>query len=162
GDGDLEPPLETAGGGQGNLHVLRSSTTRMLVRKERLELSRVTPPAPKADASTSSATFARVKGAAIIAAAQTKKRGHPAGCPRFEVGRGLLVVEGIAEGDVPGGQVVIQLDAGTEREGVREVVTAVHDQRGAVPHVVQVDVVHEAFGLEALRQPSAHACLEGV
>ena len=78
GNRHFEAAFKSARGGQRNLHInsLSIVNARRVVRKERLELSRVTPLEPKSSASTSSATFAPVplrsesghaRGARIIA-----------------------------------------------------------------------------------------------
>ncbi len=82
--GDMQSPLELAQCLQGHLHTLRflAMVRRCLahgalVRKERLELSRLSAPAPKAGASTNSATFAP-GFAKQISIAQTSSPRHEA------------------------------------------------------------------------------------
>ena len=88
GHRDFQTPLETAGGRSEKPASIQSSTHTdprteirnhpatlgTLVRKERLELSRVAPPAPKAGASTSSATFARVPRGRADYSSRSKQR----------------------------------------------------------------------------------------
>src|SRR5271169_2145188 len=79
----MQPPFELSQCLQGHLHTLRFLAmvrrylANALVRKERLELSRLSAPAPKAGASTNSATFA-LGFAKQISIAQTSSPRHEA------------------------------------------------------------------------------------
>ncbi len=81
GDRHFEPAFQSARGGQRNLHVTSSSSFLItgacgrVVRKERLELSRVAPLEPKSSASTSSATFARPRCPPVDGPATREGRG---------------------------------------------------------------------------------------